>query len=170
MTDRDQSDLFGPKEWLRPGDAAPVIVVGETGTDTKVVHMHWGLRPPPGGKPWHNVRAEGKRFERRCLVPAQEYLIRTREGPNRGKWLVTWPDDPDMCFAGTWRPELADWPASYAIVTCEAGPDLAPYEERQSVFLPPPTWGEWLSGRAREEDVLKALPAGSLVVAPLRRR
>jgi putative SOS response-associated peptidase YedK len=163
----DQSDLFGDGATVHPGDAPPIIIVDEAGSGTKVVAMHWGFRPAPGGKPWHNVRAEGKRFpERRCLVPAHEYLIKTKSGPNRGKWLVTWPGDPDMCFAGVWRPALPDWPASFAIITCEAGPDLAPYEDRQSVFLRPAVWGDWLSGRAREEEVLRPLPAGSLVVNP----
>jgi putative SOS response-associated peptidase YedK len=102
-------------------------------------------------------------------VPALEYRITTKSGPNRGAWLVTWPDDPDLCFAGVWRPALPDWPASFAIITCEPGPDLALYEERQSVFLPPAVWGDWLSGRASEEELLRPLSAGSLKIARLNR-
>ena len=72
-----------------------------------------------------------------------------------------------MCFAGLWRPALSDWPASFAIITCEPGPDLAPYEDRQSVFLPPAVWGYWLGGKGFEEALLRPLPAGSLKVTRL---
>jgi hypothetical protein len=67
-------------------------------------------------------------------------------------------------MAGIWRPALPDWPESFAIITCESDADLAPYEDRKSIFLLPERWGEWLSGRAPEEDVLKPAPAGSLAV------
>jgi putative SOS response-associated peptidase YedK len=169
MPDRHRSSLLGDGQRVKPGAVTPVIVADETRTGIKVVELHWGLRPRPGEKPWSNVHAEGKLFpvEERCLVTAQDYLITTKDGPNRGKWLVEWPGDPDMCFAGLCRPALPDWPASFAIITCEPGSDLAPYKDRQSVFLPPAVWGDWLGGRGSEEELLRPLPAGSLKVTRL---
>jgi putative SOS response-associated peptidase YedK len=172
MTRLAETDLFrGEGARVQPGLNGYVLIPDETRENIKVVEMRWGLRPRQGEKPWHNVRAEGKWFpaDQRCLVTCDGYFINVKEGPNRGRWHVTWPGEPQFCMAGIWRPALPDWPASYAIITCEPGPDLSPYEDRQSVFLPPDTWGEWLSGRAKEEDVLKPAPPGSLAVSRVGR-
>jgi len=167
-----QADFFPNRDSIRPGTNAYVFLANETGDDLEVVEMHWGFRPPEGERPWYNVRAEGKQFpvERRCLVPADGYTISVKDGPNKGKWFATWPGEPHMAFAGVWRPALPDWPASYAILTCDPGPDLAPYEDRQSVFLAPSMWAEWISGRLTTDELLTPLPAGTLRVQRVGRQ
>jgi putative SOS response-associated peptidase YedK len=49
------------------------------------------------------------------------------------------------------------------MLTIDAGPDMAPYHNRQVVILPRPAWAGWLSG-ADESALLQAGPAGSLTV------
>lgn len=172
MANLDQANLFaGGEEDVRPGSTGHVVIPDASPNGFKVLEMRWGLRPPPGGKPWTNVRAEGRLVppEQRCIVHATGEYINVKEGPNRGRWLVSWPGEEDIWFAGVWQPERSGWPAAYAIITCAPGPDLAPYEDRQKVYLAQEMWGEWLSGRAREEDVLKPLPAGTLKVTRLGR-
>jgi putative SOS response-associated peptidase YedK len=164
-----QSDLFPGDQRVRPSQTGMVVTHGADG-NVQVLHMQWGLRPKPGERPWTNIRAEGKSFaEGRCLVVAGEYYIHRKEQPNRGRWCVTWPGEPDFCFAGIWHPAAADWPASYAIITCAAGPDLAPYEDRQAVFIAKSRWRDWLEGHVPEEELLRPLPFGSLKISPLRR-
>jgi putative SOS response-associated peptidase YedK len=172
MSYRYQADLFPNRDSIRPGTNAYVFLANEAQDDLEVVEMHWGFRPPVGERPCYNVRAEEKRFpaERRCLVPADGYSINVKDGPNKGRWFVNWPGEPDMAFAGIWRPALPDWPASYAILTCEPGPDLAPYEDRQSLFLAPTKWADWISGRTTEQELLTPLPAGTLRVQRVGRR
>jgi hypothetical protein len=89
--------------------------------EVNVRKLNWAFALPrrtavaqrPGG---------GKTFpvEQRCLVPVDHYAITTKEGPNRGRWRATWPNDPDLCFAETWQPERPVWPASFAVITCAA--------------------------------------------------
>src|SRR4051794_39301499 len=99
MINLDQPELFGDQR-VRPGAIAPIVIADESGSGITAVEMHWGLRPRPRGKPWHNVRAEGKQFpvKERCLVTAGEYYINVKQGPNRGRWAVRWPGDADLCL------------------------------------------------------------------------
>jgi len=172
MIDPHQEALFDAKgDSIRPGSMGQVLLADDAREGIKLVELHWGLRPSSGGRPWHNVRAEGRvvPVEERCLVVADGYYITVKEGPDRGRWLVTWPDEPHMCLAGVWQRQRRDWPASYAIITCAPGPDLLSYEDRQSVFVAPSMWGAWLGGAATEKDVLRPLPPGSLKVTRLTR-
>ncbi len=80
------------------------------------------------------------------------------------KWLFTMVDEPVFAIAGLWRP--TDLGAAFTMLTCEPGPDIAPYHSRQVAVLGPATWAKWLVGEEPEE-VLRAVPAGSLSVSAL---
>ena len=47
---------------------------------------------------------------------------------------------PFMAIAGIWRETKADRPPTFAMLTTEPGPDVAPYHDRQVVVLRPPDW------------------------------
>jgi putative SOS response-associated peptidase YedK len=47
------------------------------------------------------------------------------------------------------------------MLTCEPGPDVAPYHDRQIVILKRPDWSGWLK---TGEASLGPLPAGALTV------
>ena len=48
------------------------------------------------------------------------------------------------------------------MLTTSPGPDIAPFHDRQVVVLRPENWAAWLSLTKPLEDLLQALPAGSL--------
>ncbi len=50
------------------------------------------------------------------------------------------------------------------MLTTEPGPDIAPYHDRQIVLLRPEAGPDWLELRKSEDELLRALPAGSLAV------
>ncbi len=49
------------------------------------------------------------------------------------------------------------------MLTCEPGPDIAPYHNRQIVILPRDRWDAWL-GPAEAQPPLGPAPAGTLEV------
>jgi putative SOS response-associated peptidase YedK len=78
------------------------------------------------------------------------------------KWLFTPADDSELfAIAGLVRDDR------FTMLTCEPGPDIAPYHNRQIVILAPEQWGAWL-GRDEPQPKLAPLPAGSLKVEQVR--
>ncbi|RWJ00044.1 SOS response-associated peptidase [Mesorhizobium sp.] len=140
------------------------VVIRRSGNDIEMVELPWGLRPEhPGGRPFTVIRAEGRTFPiHRCLVPASEFRHRSH-----GKYYGFSLSDGDwFYFAGIWRPATRDWPESYAILTIEANADVAPFHDRQMAVLRRDQRMAWLDRTAREADVLRPLPPGSLKVRP----
>jgi putative SOS response-associated peptidase YedK len=154
--------LFPADKRMKPGEYGHVIAAHGDGS-TSLEELHWGLRPRDGGRPWGLIRSEGKSFDGlRCIVPVDDFSINGHH-PNPGKWQVV-PTRPNAAFAGIWRRPYPDWPASYALLTVEAGPDLAPYEPRQNIVLWEEDWRDWLHHLRPAEEILRAPPMGSLVV------
>jgi putative SOS response-associated peptidase YedK len=120
--------------------------------ELEMVELAWGLRPKEGDdRPFRFVRAEGRTFpDRRCLIPASEFHVTTRTHRYRceledGNWFY---------LAGIWRPATRDWPESYAILTVEANPDVARYQERQGAVLLRRQRMDWLDGTVCETALL----------------
>lgn len=55
---------------------------------------------------------------------------------------------------------------AFTMLTCEPGPDIAPYHKRQIVLMPRGSWADWLGGVVPAADLIRPTPAGVLVVAP----
>ncbi len=53
---------------------------------------------------------------------------------------------------------------AFAMLTTAPGVDIAPYHERQIVFLRPEDGAAWLNLQRPEAELLRALPAGSFEV------
>ena len=149
---------LAPLEDINPTDPAPVIQAFEDGV--RLDQLRWGFAPArPKGPPVINFRSEGRRFERgRCLVPATHFFEFTGEKYPKTKWRFTHASDDVFCFAGLVRDER------FTLLTCEPGPDVAPYHNRQPVILPKADWAGWLDV-SRPAPSLAPSPAGTLRVA-----
>ncbi|RVB28735.1 SOS response-associated peptidase, partial [Mesorhizobium sp. M7A.F.Ca.CA.004.05.1.1] len=73
-----------------------------------------------------------------------------------------------MAIAGLWRDGEGNKPPTFAMLTTEPGPDVAPIHNRQIVVLRPDDWAAWIYLTKPEVELLKALPAGSLAVETVR--
>lgn len=130
--------------------------------EIELVELAWGLRNrDPDERPFRFVRAEGRTFpSHRCLIPASEFHVTTDKKSYRfaledGNWFY---------LAGIYRPATIDWPESYAVLTIEANPDVARYQERQGAVLLRRQTMDWLDMTVPEDQLLKPLPAGSFDV------
>lgn len=149
-----------PRDSIRPTDPAPVILGSPDGAELKQVR--WGF-VQPGRAPVINFRSEGRRFPvGRCLIPADGFYEFTGSKSPKSKWLFTRADGSDLfCIAGLVREDR------FTMLTCEPGPDIAPYHNRQIVILPKRRWAAWL-GPAETQPPIGPLPAGSLKVEQIR--
>jgi putative SOS response-associated peptidase YedK len=140
------------------GDHGAVIRRDVEG-EVEMVNLRWGFRPKDeGGKPFTVIRAEGRTFpDRRCLIPASEFYL--RKSGKRYRFTLRGTDL--FYFAGIWRPASRDWPQSYAVLTIEANPDVAPYHDRQMAVIPRAEVMAWLDLSRPEAELLRPLPAGS---------
>ena len=158
---------FEPRADIRITDRAPILRRVETGA-VELVQRRWSW-PGPGGKPVYNFfRSEGREFRSgRCLILADGFYEFTPNSDSKSKrkhkWLFTLKGTPWFAVAGLWRNDPAVGEA-FAMLTCEPGPDVAPYHNRSIVVLPPTQWARWLDTTVPASDLLKPPPAGSLAV------
>jgi putative SOS response-associated peptidase YedK len=153
-----------PRDSIRPTDPAP-IVLGAGGAELR--QLRWGF-VQPGRPPVINFRSEGRRFPvGRCLIPADGFYEFTGTKYPKSKWLFTPAPGSDLfagdlfCIAGLVRDDR------FTMLTCEPGPDIAPYHNRQIVILARDQWAGWL-GPADAQPPVGPLPAGSLKVEKTR--
>jgi putative SOS response-associated peptidase YedK len=149
-----------PRDSIRPTDPAPIVVGSPDGAELK--QLRWGFQQP-GRPPVINFRSEGRRFSSgRCLIPTDGFYEFTGTKSPKSKWLFTRADSDDFfCIAGLVRDDR------FTMLTCEPGPDIAPYHDRQIVILPRKHWAAWL-GPAEDQPPIGPLPAGSLKVEQIR--
>jgi putative SOS response-associated peptidase YedK len=158
-----------PRDDIWPTDPAPVIRRLEDGTN-EFAQLRWGYPPArPKGAPIINFRSEERRFPvGRCLVPASHFYEFTGTGSPKTKWRFTRAGEDWFCFAGLWRPLPDRSSGAFTILTTAPGPDVAPIHDRQVVVLDRADWLAWLDVTRPEAELLKSLPAGSLVVEQVR--
>ena len=147
-------------------ESAPIVRATASGS-AEMAGLRWSW-PGPAGRPVYNFRSEGHRLATgRCLIPADGFYEFTDPEPpapkraKKVKWLFTMVDEPVFAIAGLWRP--SDRGEAFAMLTCEPGPDVAPYHSRKVVVLGPNAWARWLVGEEPEE-VLRPAVAGRLKV------
>ncbi|PRY95590.1 putative SOS response-associated peptidase YedK [Hasllibacter halocynthiae] len=138
-----------------------IPAIAREGGVRRLTAFRWGLVPrwyakPNGGPLLINARAETVAEkpafrdavrERRCLIPADGFYEWTKDADgNRLPWWVTRRDGAPMVFGGLWQPWGRDGEAlrAAAIVTVEAGPDVAAIHHRQPLILRPGDWALWL--------------------------
>jgi putative SOS response-associated peptidase YedK len=152
-----------------PSEQAPVFRRLEGGVE--LARLRWGFEPTkPKGRPVINFRSDGRSFasSRRCLVPASHfYEFKGAKAP-KSKFKFTLRGEPWFCFAGLWSPGSPDKGEAFTLLTTAPGPDVAPIHSRQMVVLRREDWKSWLDLSKPEDELLKALPEGSLDVEQVR--
>ena len=155
-----------PSQNIRITDRAPILRNGEGGVQLEMMRWSW---PSPKGAPVFNFRSENRRFTaaQRCLIPADGFYefttAKDAKAKRKDKWLFSSKQSDLFAIAGVWRAKAANGQDAWSMLTCEPGPDVAPYHDRQVVVLDPERWPAWLAG-ASETDLLVPSPAGSLSV------
>jgi putative SOS response-associated peptidase YedK len=157
---------FQPRD-VRITERAPILRRSE---GLELVERRWSW-PAPTGKPVFNFRGEDRRFPpaERCVILTDGFYEFTAPGDPKAKkkdrWLFTWPGHEWFGIAGIWRAD-AKVGEAWTMLTCEPGPDVAPYHNRQVVLLSPADCFAWLEPGSVAADFVKPLPAGSLAVTP----
>lgn len=158
---------FEPRD-VRITDRAPILRAAVSGDGAaELVERRWSW-PGPTGKPVFNFRGEGRRFAsaERCVVLTDGFYEFTAPAEPKAKkkdrWLFTWPGNAWFGIAGIYRtdPKVGE---AFTMLTCEPGPDVAPYHNRQVVLLSPEACFAWLT-TPDAEPFVQPLPAGSLQV------
>lgn len=147
-----------PRASIRPTDPGYVITGRDGGA--QLTQLRWGFPGPRG--PVINLRSEGRSFGRgRCLVPADAFFEFTGAKAPKSKWRFTPAEGSFLAVAGLIRDDR------FTMLTCEPGPDIAPYHNRQIVILPRQDWAAWLD-TSRPAPAFGPLPAGGLKVVQIR--
>jgi putative SOS response-associated peptidase YedK len=161
---------FQPRD-VRITERAPILRRSE---GLELVERRWSW-PAPTGKPVFNFRGEDRRFPpaERCVILTDGFYEFTAppeipgapKAKKKDRWLFTWPGHEWFGIAGIWRVD-AKVGEAWTMLTCEPGPDVAPYHNRQVVLLSPADCFAWLEPGSVAADFVKPLPAGSLAVTP----
>jgi putative SOS response-associated peptidase YedK len=166
----------GPRYNICP--TQPVAVVTSDNGQRRMRSMRWGFLPawyktPTDGPLIINARSDTIATKpafraavrsRRCLIPASGFYEWT-EGPAKARlpWYITRADGVPMALAGIWQ----DWEqdgqslTTCAIVSTEAGLDMARLHHREPVNLAPADWPLWLGEAGHGAALLmQPQPAG----------
>jgi len=173
-----------PREDIRPTNTAPIfrpIDPADPRAGVGLYQARWDLVPFFWKKPLKgkflatNARSETvattaafrEPFKRRrCLVPFDSFYEWTGEKGAKTKWMFTPADGRWGCMAGLWDRATVEGEAidSFTMLTRAAGPDMAPYHDRQVVIVPREHWGDWLDLERAIDDLIAEPPAGLLKV------
>ncbi|MFN3960960.1 MAG: SOS response-associated peptidase [Parvularculaceae bacterium] len=184
---------FPPRWNIAPTQPIAIIRRGEK-VAREFALARWGFIPSwakkdylekTGGKPLINARAETAAEKptfrsafkrRRCLIPADGfYEWRTEKGA-RQPYLIRPSLSGLFAFAGLW--ETAQDPDggeidTAAILTCEAGPDVAALHNREPVVIQPADYSVWLGADEKDlgpvQAMLRPPPKGFWTFHPVSR-
>lgn len=147
----------------------PTPIVRRTDDATELAVRRWSWRGT-GGRPVYNYRSDEREIVRgRCLVPVSafyEFTAPPAGAKLKSKWAFSHARTPWFMLGGVWRRD-GDGEA-FALLTCQPGPDVAPYHARQMVVVAREDWGAWLDGSAATSSVCRPLDEGTLVVQQIR--
>lgn len=73
-----------------------------------------------------------------------------------------------MAIAGIWREGHGNHPTAFTMLTTAPGAGMEPYHNRQIVVLRPEDWAAWIHLTKPEDELLRPLAAGWLVVQTVR--
>lgn len=170
-----------------PTQDLPVVRRGREG-ENRLSLIRWGLVPhwskdgPSGAKPLINARAETAAEKptfraalkrRRALIPADGFYEWSKaEDGAKQPWFITRTDGAPMVFAGLWERwgEGEDKIDSFAILTNEAGPDIADIHHRSPVIAEKPDFARWLDPDTDPQGFFKVQPEGRLTARKVSTR
>jgi putative SOS response-associated peptidase YedK len=146
----------------------PTAIVRARGGGVELVQRRWSW-PGPTGRPVFNYRSEGREFDNkelggRCMIIADgfyEFTASEARGGLKTRWLFTMAREDFFGIAGLWRtdPKVGE---ACTMLTVAAGPDVAPYHDRQVAIISRADWGRWLDGSGPASALLAPCPAGTL--------
>ncbi|KKC23912.1 SOS response-associated peptidase family protein [Sphingomonas sp. SRS2] len=168
---------MAPLESVRITDPTVIVrAAANAPSEAELVTRRWSW-PGPSGKPVYNYRSEGRDFRNsakqgRCLVPVDGFYEFTAPADpakkRKDKWLFRWAGEDIFMIAGLWKRDEAAIPdprgEAFTLLTCEPGPDIAPYHSRQIVLMPRTRWAAWLDGSVPAQELIAPLPEGTLTV------
>ncbi|QQR35162.1 SOS response-associated peptidase [Devosia oryziradicis] len=157
-----------PADDIRIGDSGPVLRA--KGNGVELVTMRFGFPPPrPKAGPIFNFKSDGRSFadSRRCVIVLSGFFEFTGTKYPKTKHRFVLRDSPVMGIAGLWS-EDGEGALSFTMLTTAPGPDIAPIHDRQVCVLHPDDWAAWLFLTRPEAELLRPLPAGTLVVEVVR--
>jgi putative SOS response-associated peptidase YedK len=162
-----------------PTQTLPVVRLGKAG-EMRLSLVRWGLVPhwsktgPDGSKPLINARAETAAEKptfrtalkrRRALVPADGfYEWGKAEDGAKQPWYITRSDGEPFVFAGLWERwgEGEAQVDSFAILTVDAGPDIAAFHHRCPVIVERKDFDRWLDPGADPQGFFEVQERGRL--------
>ena len=153
---------------IRIGDMGPVLRAAGNGVE--LVEMRFGFPPPrPKAGPVFNFKSDGRHFadSRRCVVVLSGFFEFTGSKYPKTKHRFALKDSAVMGIAALWS-EAEDGALSFTMLTTEPGPDIAPIHNRQVCVLRPEDWAAWLFLTKPEVELLRPMPAGTLMVEVVR--
>lgn len=167
---------MAPLDSVRITDPTVIIrAAADAEGQAEMVTRRWSWPGPDGKRPVYNYRSEGRDLGNhgakggRCLIPVDAfYEFTTPTDPKakrKDKWAFRWVGSDWFAIAGLWRADERVGEA-FTLLTCEPGPDIAPYHSRQVVLLDRADWSSWLDGTAASAALCVPTPAGTLDVAP----
>jgi putative SOS response-associated peptidase YedK len=128
----------------------------------ELLELNWGLQPKgPDDRPFRFVRSKGRLFTRnRCLVPASEFHVQA----NARRYRFALEDGNWFYLAGIWRAATGGWPASFAVITVPANPEVARYQDRQGALIRRNRHMAWLDHTLPEAEQLVSPPQLTFIV------
>jgi putative SOS response-associated peptidase YedK len=153
---------------IRIGDMGPVLRAAGNGVE--LVEMRFGFPPPrPKAGPVFNFKSDGRHFadSRRCVVVLSGFFEFTGNKYPKTKHRFALKDSVVMGITALWS-EAEDGALSFTMLTTEPGPDIAPIHNRQVCVLRPEDWAAWLFLTKPEVELLRPMPAGTLMVEVVR--
>lgn len=158
---------MAPLDSFRITDTTAIVrASAEASEEAELVLRRWSWAGP-GGRPVYNYRSDGRDIRKgRCLIPVDGFYEFTAPADlkqkRKDKWFFTRAGEPWFCIAGVWRTDGGR--EAFAMLTCEPGPDVAPYHSRQVVVLDRADWSGWLDGSAPSAKLCRPATAGTLEV------
>ncbi|MGG5818740.1 SOS response-associated peptidase family protein [Falsiroseomonas sp. HW251] len=140
----DVTTLGAPPYHRAPGEDCFVVARDPDSGDPVATAMRWGLRVE--GRRCRLVRADeyaarGAARMFPCIVPVSGFV---QQGRRRTRVAVTLAASTTLAMAALWQQQAGG--AAFAIVTTDAGGDIATMLPRMPVLLPPAAWPQWLAG------------------------
>ena len=175
----DASLNLQPRFNIAPTQMAPVVRRSDDGR--QMYMLRWGLIPS-----WSKdkniasklINARGETVaqkpsfrdaykKRRCLVPVDGFYEWRKEGEAKQPYRIGFRGGTPFVFAGLWeswtvpdgQEDAGDVIETYAIVTTEANPKIAPIHHRMPVIVDPSDYDLWLNGAPDDAaNVIRAFP------------
>ncbi|WP_396593938.1 SOS response-associated peptidase [Brevundimonas sp. R86498] len=151
-----------PNDRIRPTDPA-LLVRGTADGEASLTSVRWGWPPAAPKRPLLiNLRSEGRSLTTgRALVPASWFYEYTGSKYPKTQWTIAPAGPYLLTLAALWKP-TPEGPR-FALLTVDAGPDIAATHDRQPAVVAPADWSAWLDEGGRPPH-LSPSPAGAFRV------